>query len=202
VSEYERWAAFLCPGLHDRALAGDLGEGVGAYDAGRKVEREADFAPLPKEFWWAEGHDALIQDWATGDFSTWIDDKFHLQAFGTEFSRADVLAMLPKRVEHEQAEPDAPLPQESEPVTALVAAPRKGAKGGRSLTFNHPYAAARAALDLKDTPLEKRSELTHASVGAVMEPYYRLASGKVPSDLDDNAKGVIEALKDYWKGCD
>ena len=25
---------------------------------------------IPSKFWWAEGHEALDQDWASGDFST------------------------------------------------------------------------------------------------------------------------------------
>ena len=85
----------------------DQGEG---YGGSRKVEREAQFAILPKEFWWADGHEALEQNWVTGDFDTWIDSEFHLQAFGTEFARSDIEAMLP-RLSAGQAEgtvPDQP----------------------------------------------------------------------------------------------
>lgn len=42
-------------------------------------------ATVPDGFWWAEGHEALDQDWTTGDFATWIEQKTHLQAFGVEF---------------------------------------------------------------------------------------------------------------------
>lgn len=66
-----------------------------AFGGSQKIEREALFAPIPKRFWWAEGHEALEQNWVTGDFSTWIDKTSHWQAFGTEFSTQDVLAMLP-----------------------------------------------------------------------------------------------------------
>jgi len=69
----------------------------GAYGGGQKVEREADFAILDKSFWWAEGHEALSQNWASGDFSTWIDHEFHFEAFGVEFALSDLEAMLPKR---------------------------------------------------------------------------------------------------------
>ena len=36
---------------------------------------------VPKEFWWAEGHEALEQNWEAGDFTTWIDQKVQVKAF-------------------------------------------------------------------------------------------------------------------------
>jgi len=33
-------------------------------------QRIAHNCDIPKEFWWAKGHEALKQDWTTGDFST------------------------------------------------------------------------------------------------------------------------------------
>ena len=66
-----------------------------------KVEKEAIFKTLPAQFWWAEGNEALTQNWVSGDFSTWIDRSLHWQAFGTEFARFDVLAMLPKQTGEE-----------------------------------------------------------------------------------------------------
>jgi hypothetical protein len=53
---------------------------------------------LPKKFWWAEGHEALEQNWTTGDFSTWIDNSIQLQAFGVRFALDDILELLP--IEH------------------------------------------------------------------------------------------------------
>jgi len=50
---------------------------------------------LPREFWWAEGHEALDQNWQTGDFSTWIDHKYHWRAFGVRFALDDLLKLLP-----------------------------------------------------------------------------------------------------------
>ncbi|WP_430419359.1 hypothetical protein [Phenylobacterium sp.] len=48
-----------------------------------------------KEFWWARGHEALSQNWHAGDFETWIDKRFHMQAFGVKFHRDDVRRMAP-----------------------------------------------------------------------------------------------------------
>ncbi|MEH6743822.1 hypothetical protein [Hyphomonas sp.] len=53
--------------------------------------------PVPKKFWWAEGYEALEQDWAAGDFSTWIDRRIRVRAFGVEFARGDVEKLLPPR---------------------------------------------------------------------------------------------------------
>ena len=35
-------------------------------------DKKSTSANIPKNFWWAEGHQALEQDWSVGDFSTWI----------------------------------------------------------------------------------------------------------------------------------
>lgn len=69
-------------------------------------DKSQDTVEVPKEFWWAEGHEALTQNWRTGDFDTWLDfantrspflsgPKVHLQAFGVMFARADIEKMLP-----------------------------------------------------------------------------------------------------------
>lgn len=52
-------------------------------------------AEVPAAFWWAGGHEALEQDWATGDFSTWIKREEEWQAFGVSFALSGVLEMLP-----------------------------------------------------------------------------------------------------------
>lgn len=51
---------------------------------------------VPKDFWWAEGHEALIQNWTTGDFETWINHEIQLRAFGVSFLRADIEKMIPE----------------------------------------------------------------------------------------------------------
>ena len=58
----------------------------------KEVERQS--SEIPKAFWWACGHEALDQDWNTGDFSTYIDRRLRWQAFGVEFDRIDIAAML------------------------------------------------------------------------------------------------------------
>ena len=50
---------------------------------------------IPAEFWWAKGHEALEQNWDTGDFSTWIDHRVEWRAFGVAFDFDGVLAMVP-----------------------------------------------------------------------------------------------------------
>jgi hypothetical protein len=50
---------------------------------------------IPKEFWWAEGGAALNQNWTSGDFSTWIDQKIEVKAFGVSFDFLAVIDMMP-----------------------------------------------------------------------------------------------------------
>jgi hypothetical protein len=59
------------------------------------------------DFWWAEGHEALHQNWRAGDFDTWVDShklrgdlrlsagKVHLEAFNVSFLRAAVEKLIP-----------------------------------------------------------------------------------------------------------
>jgi hypothetical protein len=61
-------------------------------DNGKKTFNDYE---VPKEFWWAEGQGALHQNWPSGDFDTWIDQKIHLQAFGVSFWRAQIEEMIP-----------------------------------------------------------------------------------------------------------
>jgi hypothetical protein len=60
---------------------------------------------VPSRFWWAEGHDALKQNWTTGDFETWIEQRTRLRAFGVSFLLADIEKMIPAAP---VAEPRAP----------------------------------------------------------------------------------------------
>ncbi|GGI21031.1 hypothetical protein GCM10010987_12340 [Bradyrhizobium guangdongense] len=49
---------------------------------------------VPKEFWWAEGNEALTQNWTMGDFETYIQDKRY-RAFGVKFASQDIAKMVP-----------------------------------------------------------------------------------------------------------
>jgi predicted nucleotide-binding protein len=60
--------------------------------------RSADNVDVPVGFWWAEGAAALNQNWATGDFDTWIEQRIHLEAFGVTFRRSDIERAKPAPV--------------------------------------------------------------------------------------------------------
>jgi len=55
-------------------------------------------------FWWAKGEAALNQNWTTSDFDTWIDHKFHLEAFGVTFRRSDIERAKPSPAQHEEGQ--------------------------------------------------------------------------------------------------
>lgn len=58
-------------------------------------ERSQENFEIPKLFWWAEGHEALKQDWEAGDFDTWSKETNHLRAFGVSFLRTDIEKLIP-----------------------------------------------------------------------------------------------------------
>ena len=57
-------------------------------------QEEHHWAKVPDFFWWAEGHEALDQNWAMGDFSTWIEGKHQMQAFDVHIDLFGLLKML------------------------------------------------------------------------------------------------------------
>ncbi len=61
----------------------------------KNLGRRQENVEVPAAFWWAGGHEALTQDWTTGDFSTWINNNEQWQAFGVTFALSGVLEMLP-----------------------------------------------------------------------------------------------------------
>ena len=78
----------------ERAHGGMIRARAEQFHYGRDVFHKRD---VPKEFWWAEGHQALEQDWASGDFSTWISNgNVQLKAFGVTFDRAGIQKLLPQ----------------------------------------------------------------------------------------------------------
>lgn len=66
------------------------------FISGRNVKNDVE---VPELFWWAEGGEALAQNWYTGDFETWLDQKLHLKAYGVIFWRADIERLRPKVIE-------------------------------------------------------------------------------------------------------
>src|SRR4051794_16702511 len=60
-----------------------------------RADRAFDDVELPAQFWWARGHEALDQNWTTGDFETWIDHRLHWKAYGVSFLRADIDKLVP-----------------------------------------------------------------------------------------------------------
>jgi hypothetical protein len=99
------------PGTHhaiaQRAHAGILRAKAQVFIRGRESWPDAE---IPKEFWWADGHEALTQNWSTGDFETWIDRKIHMRALGVCFHLGDLRKSFPDVF---KPDPAAPIPVES-----------------------------------------------------------------------------------------
>lgn len=164
---------------------------------GRKQWKELRDSEIPPEFWWAKGHAALEQNWQVGDFSTWIDNTYQMQAFGVKFDRQGIEAMLaPLAV-------NAPQPSEADKVPEETTLESKIAGKGRNLTHNHPFAAAMVALKLANIKPEQRSRLNAESVGQEMDKFYREShderTAPHPDNLKNFGKGVLDALKRHWE---
>lgn len=81
------------------------------------VQRHPD-CDVAAGFWWAEGHEALTQNWQLGDFETWLKKTIRYQAFGVRFHRDDVDRMVgASHVEQRRPEPD--LETRGRPMSAL-----------------------------------------------------------------------------------
>jgi predicted nucleotide-binding protein len=81
---------------------------------------------VPREFWWARGEQALTQNWAAGDFETYIRDR-HWKAYGVQFFRADIMSIVPL------------LPQN--PVARRTSSKTQPASGGK-IFIGHGRSAA------------------------------------------------------------
>jgi hypothetical protein len=81
-----------CLRICERAYGGMIRARAEQIHDGPQVFHNHD---VPKEFWWAKGHEALEQDWVVGDFSTWFDGRIELKAFAVTFARADIEKFLP-----------------------------------------------------------------------------------------------------------
>ena len=82
-----------------RAIASRAHDGLVRSRAKRFIRHQQTLSDvdLPSEFWWAGGEAALKQNWTSGDFSTWIDQLWHWNAYGVAFHRADIEGMLPRK---------------------------------------------------------------------------------------------------------
>jgi predicted nucleotide-binding protein len=63
-----------------------------------EASRVQDYAEIPRQFWWARGEAALEQNWVTGDFETWIDQRAHWRAYNVYFFCSHITRMVPKSV--------------------------------------------------------------------------------------------------------
>jgi hypothetical protein len=103
-------------------------------------QRIFDNHDIPKEFWWAEGRQGLEQDWAAGDFSTWIErGSIQLKAFGVTFARADIQKLLPP-ADSLKAETVAPTEEDEKKIIGMLEA----------LVPSAARSYEQAILDLKD----------------------------------------------------
>jgi hypothetical protein len=93
----------ICARAHDGLIRGRALRFVHGQQA-------ADNVDIPLLFWWARGEKALTQNWAAGDFETWIEHELHLKAYGVTFARPDIEKLIPKRPAADAAPAAQPAP--------------------------------------------------------------------------------------------
>jgi hypothetical protein len=148
--------------IASRACDGVIRSRAARFIRHRQVQNDVD---VPPEFWWARGQPALEQNWKTGDFSTWIDQREHWRAYGVQFLRTHIESMMP-------ASPDA---------TARTA-PKKMPAPGAKIFIGHGHSPAWR--DLKDFIVD-RLKLPYDEFNA--EPVAGVSTVKRLSEMLDKA---------------
>lgn len=80
-----------------RAICSRAADGVivaKAYVFLRDDERHYDYT-IPTYFWWARGEAAIVQNWQSGDFETWINEEVYCRAYNVMFRETEIEEMLP-----------------------------------------------------------------------------------------------------------
>ncbi|MEO1656715.1 MAG: hypothetical protein AAFR65_03255 [Pseudomonadota bacterium] len=93
------------------------------------ADYELDHFAVPAKFWWAKGWEALEQNWVSGDFSTWLEKKHQLKAYGVRFFRDDIVELFPKAADETTEQPT--IKQTSSEQAKTQNAQPKITKGGR-----------------------------------------------------------------------
>lgn len=97
---------YVSDGPHDHSAARRICQrahnGLIAAKAERVIRKgqEERNKIIDKGFWWAEGGQALHQDWRAGDFWTWIDQSNKVRAFEVSFDFVELTRLVPA---HQQA---------------------------------------------------------------------------------------------------
>jgi len=93
---YERLSEIM-PSTAGEAICRRAHDGINVAKAVKLImgNQRADDADVPASFWWSRGGSAMIQNWQSGDFETWIDRHLHCRAYGVSFLETDIDAMLP-----------------------------------------------------------------------------------------------------------
>src|SRR5262245_45397782 len=95
----------ICERAHDKLISAQAFRLIIEDHNWRPVrKKELNNVEVPPEFWWARGNQALKQNWSTGDFETYVEERVHYRAYGVKFSRSDIMSMVPSGAPESAAE--------------------------------------------------------------------------------------------------
>ncbi len=138
---------------------------------------EAD-VEIPRGFWWAEGHEAIDQNWEVGDFETYMGRGFNIgaglraKAFGVRFCRVDLERMIRGAFTDQPVSPTNGGPKES---------------GGRHMSALWPEWVAElvAYVHEKGFPAGEGHQGTETLIA-------RVADGLAARDLEGPARSTVQ----------
>lgn len=146
---------------------------------------------IPEGFWWAKGHQALEQDWAAGDFSTWIEHRIELKAFGVTFARSDVQKILPP------------------PATATGESPQSGFQRGAKRRLATIVAVDVAGYSARTEIDEAKTAAEVAALRAIVDAIAQAHDGRIFNTAGDgfmlefgSSMAAIEAAGDLVAQCE
>lgn len=162
---------------------------------------------IPKGFWWAEGESALTQNWAVGDFETWIEHKHHWRAFGVSFQRGDVEKLIPATAPapasaEGQHAPNAPAVRAGENAMNEMAWALSGLKYLREARSSTHDELNDVMKEVRETARVARSEPWYAACKSITPALYHYSEefpghGKIPGDTYASPQDFAVSLAEY-----
>jgi hypothetical protein len=160
---------------------------------------------IPKEFWWAEGESALTQNWAVGDFETWIEHKHHWRTFGVSFHRGDVEKLIPASAPapaEGQPAPNAPAARAGEDAMDEMAWALSGLKYLREARSSTHGELNDVMKEVRETAQVARSEPWYAACKSITPALYHYSEefpgdGKIPGDTYASPQDFAVSLAGY-----
>jgi hypothetical protein len=158
-----------------RALAGMLGTRASLLIVGDDRRRDI---KIPDRFWFDEAGPGMDQNWASGDFAISLPGGYRVRAYGTQFNKSDIQAMIP-----------------ADPLIAArsIKEALEKSKGGRPMSKVWPEWIAEVVLYLRDEgyPVGQGDKGADELIAAVDD---RLEARKIKAPVRSTVQPATRAI--------